>query len=97
MAPRYGLLPGVRIVFLDDEAVIFNPSSWETHLLNAASALVVESLQRQSLSVSDVEQLLAEALADAEKPFARQHAESVLSELSSLTLVAAVDPTHATG
>lgn len=83
----YAVVPGVRIVLFDDEAVVFNPFSWETHVLNAAATLVLEELSHRPCSPGDVAALLSEALDDSERPDAASHATRLLDELSSLRLI----------
>jgi len=43
---RFTSHPDVRVVRFGNEAVVFNPLSWETHLLNETAAHVVEALRR---------------------------------------------------
>lgn len=74
----------------DDEALVFNPSSWETHFLNEAAAFVVESLHERAQSV---EELVAVASRAAEAPLPEAFAEQVaelLQQLAALGLVRAV-------
>jgi len=63
--PRWQLTkhPDVRVVRFGAEAVVFNPLSWETHLLNETAAHVVESLRRGPRSV---EELASALVADLE-------------------------------
>jgi PqqD family protein of HPr-rel-A system len=85
--PPYELAPAVRVVLLDDEAVVFNPFSWETHVLNAAAALVLERIVAGPCHASEVEALLAEALDPSERAQAASHAERLLHDLGSLRLI----------
>jgi len=59
--------PDVRVVRFGTEAVVFNPLSWETHLLNETAAHVVESLRRGPRSVDELAAALVEDL-DPESP-----------------------------
>lgn len=72
---------------LDDEALVFNPARWETHLLNAAAALVLDALVA---GPGSVEEIVAAVAREVEIPagFAGQVAE-LLGQLESLGLVAA--------
>jgi len=87
LAPRYALSPGVRIQRLDDDAIVFNPFSWETHLLNPAAALVLEYAGSGDCTETGVVELLAEVLDDTERPHAGQHARQLLDELVNLRLL----------
>ncbi len=97
--PGEGLLEaaeGLRIVDLDDDAVVFNPFSWETHVLNPAASLVLEMVAVQPCGLRAVTELLAESLTDAERPRAAEHAQRLISELVGLRLlVRRGDPTDA--
>ena len=53
----------MRVVRFGAEAVVFNPLSWETHLLNDTAAHVVESLR---FGPQSVEALAAALVADLE-------------------------------
>lgn len=86
------LVAGVRVVTLDDEAVVFNPFSWETHLLNPAAALLLERLQASPCSEGELAALLAEALDEAERPLADEHARRLVADLASLRLVVGEKP-----
>jgi PqqD family protein of HPr-rel-A system len=78
----------------DDESVVFNPFSWETHVLNPAATLVLEALRRGPCRAADVSALLAEALDEAERAQAQEHAERLLREFGTLRLIA---PAHDAG
>lgn len=71
----------------DDEALVFNPSSWETHLLNEAAALVLDALVAGPRSVDEI---VAEVVNAGEvtvpEGFADQVSE-LLGQLASLGLV----------
>jgi PqqD family protein of HPr-rel-A system len=84
---RYALSPDVRIRRLDDDAIVFNPHSWETHLLNPAAALVLELSGSDDCTVASVADILAEVLDDAERPRAAEHARQLLNELVGLRLL----------
>jgi len=75
-----------------NEAVVFNPASWETHLVNLAAAEIIASLsERPKLG----EELVAELLALTEPPVdtdaLRRRILEHLGELESLGLVRAVE------
>lgn len=77
----------------DDEALVFNPASWETHLLNASAALVLDALVAGPRSVEEIVGAVAaqvDARGEAAVPagFAEQVSE-LLGQLASLGLVEA--------
>jgi len=76
-----------RIVVFDDEAMVFNPVSWETHLVNLTAAEVIAILRESPMSEPDlVAALLAAAeVADPSHPLAGQ-AVALLAELEHLGL-----------
>lgn len=81
--------PTGRYVLLDDEAVVFDPLSWEVHVLNPAASAIYEFLAEQPRAMSEVTALLAELLVDAEKDAAAVHAERTIDDLARLGLVSA--------
>ena len=87
---KYRLASGVRIVRLDDEAVVFNPFSWETHIFNASAALMLEALLREPCGHDDLARVVEDAVAEDERPLAMAHVQRVMAELESLRLVCAV-------
>jgi PqqD family protein of HPr-rel-A system len=79
--------PGVVIRTFDDDAVVFNPFSWETHLLNPAAALVLELVAAGVCTEHSVCDALLEVLEETERPRAAEHARNLLNELVSLRLL----------
>jgi len=75
------------MVALDDDAIVFNPFSWETHLLNSAAALVLEMAASAPCTEAAVSEVLAEVLDERERPQAADHAKRLLWELVSLRLL----------
>lgn len=84
---RYAIAPDVRLSMLDDEAIIFNPFSWETHLLNCAAALALDMAASGSCTEAGVGELLAEVLDEQERPRAAEHAQELLQQLLALRLL----------
>jgi|SRR5690606_1391371 len=58
---RWRIAPSdrVRIVRLDDAALVFNPLSWQTHYLNEAAHCIFDALCERPMSVDE---LLAETI-----------------------------------
>jgi PqqD family protein of HPr-rel-A system len=73
----------------DDEALVFNPESWETHFLNDSAAFVLESLLDRPHSIEEIVAEVSRASA-APMPdeFSNQVAE-LLRQLEALGLVSA--------
>lgn len=87
MSARFVAADGIRVLNFEDESIVFNPTSWDAHLLNAAAAAVLESLADGPRSVGDVEALLSEALSKEEQIDASEHARRLLHEFEQLGLV----------
>jgi len=85
--PRFTVAEGLRIRSFDDEAVVFDPLSWDAHLLNPAALAVLELLLESSGSEREVAAFLAEALEPGEQSDAAGHAQRVLAELRALGLI----------
>ena len=85
--PGFEAAPGLRVITLDDDAVVFNPFSWETHLLNPAAALVLDIAAAAPCTEAAVAEVLAEVLDEDERPLAAEHAHRLLWELAGLRLL----------
>lgn len=87
---RYALAPdGARHASLGRHLVVFNPVSWETHLLNAAAGEVLLALADRPQTVAEIGALLADLLAPEERSSAAAHAEATLQQLQALGLAVA--------
>jgi PqqD family protein of HPr-rel-A system len=86
-ARHYAIAAETRVCIFDDEAIVFNPFSWETHLLNPAAALVLESAASGPLTEAGVSELLGEVLDERQRPRAAEHARLLLQELIALRLL----------
>jgi len=80
-----------RIQWFDGEVVIFNPISWETHLLNLAAALIVEQLLAGPRGVDEIARSLVEEgiTLDPHAGSMEQQIASLLEQLERLGLVVA--------
>jgi PqqD family protein of HPr-rel-A system len=74
------------VLRFDDEALVFNPSSWETHLLNEAGALVLDALVAGPRSIDEIVAQIESEVAVPDD-FAGQ-VDTLLGQLESLGLVA---------
>ena len=87
---RYALAPGgARHASLGHHLVVFNSSSWETHVLNAAAAEVFLALVEGPRTAAEISALLADLLRPDERSSAPAHAETTLAQLQALGLVVA--------
>lgn len=84
---RFAAADGLRIRELDDEAVVFEPVSWDAHLLNPAAHAVLELLLAGPRSEAEVAAFLHDALQPAERASAAEHARRLLGDLQSLRLI----------
>ena len=83
----FELAAGVRFFRLDDDAIVFNPFSWETHLLNPAAALVLDLAAVEPCTEAGIQDVLEEVLTEDERPRAGEHAKRLLEELVSMRLL----------
>jgi PqqD family protein of HPr-rel-A system len=83
---RFVATEGIRILMFEDESVVFNPTSWDAHLLNAAAVAVLDELGQAPRSVAEVELLLRESLLETERADASSHAHRLLHEFEELGL-----------
>jgi PqqD family protein of HPr-rel-A system len=86
MADQYAAAPGVRMLEFGDEWIVFNPLSWDAHLLNAAAGVVLEQLGAQPQTEAEVADYLRELLMDAERAQALSSARRLIGELVQLGL-----------
>ena len=84
---RFAVATDVRVCVLDDEAIVFNPFSWETHLLNPAAALVLEIAASGPFTEASIRDVFAEVLGEQDRTRAAEHARSLLGELVKLRLL----------
>jgi len=89
---RFTVTDGLRILTFDDEAVVFDPLSWDAHLLNNAAAAVLELLKDEPRTEREVIEFLEDALQPREQPQAAEHARQLLVELKTLGLVHGDEP-----
>ena len=84
---RFIAIDHLRVLEFEDEAVVFNPLSWDAHLLNPAAIAVLELLLEAPRSESEIVAFLREALQPEEQPQASAYAQRLISELQTLGLV----------
>ncbi len=77
----------LRSAELEDGLAVFNPVSWDTHLLNSAAAVVLRCIEEAPRTESEVVLLLEELLDEESRPQAVNHARAVLADLQRLGLI----------
>lgn len=87
MKDQYVAVDGIRALDFGEEWIVFNPLSWDAHLLNASAAIVLELLGSAAQSEQEIEAYLRNVLVDTEQGAAAQHARRLLGELVQLGLV----------
>ncbi len=69
------------------DLILFNPLSWETHVLNEAASAVLELIEEAPRSIEEIAEFFFEALTDSEQARALEHAKKVISDLEALELI----------
>jgi PqqD family protein of HPr-rel-A system len=82
--------PGdTAVLRFDDEALVFNPATWETHLLNDSASIVLDALAAGPQTLAEiVGYVVAAGEVALPEGFADQVGE-LLGQLESLGLVTA--------
>lgn len=91
---RYIAATGLKAIDYDEESVVFNGATWETHVLNAAAAEVLSMSAEAPRSLDEIARALTEWLDADEADNAPEHAERIVGELRALGLVAPLGDTH---
>lgn len=89
---RFAAVDDLRLRLFDDEAVVFDPFSWDAHLLNPAAIAVLELLLETPRSEDDLADFLEKTLRPDERPLAPAHARRLVGELQALGLIRVVGP-----
>ncbi len=88
---RFACPQGLRVHDFGEECAIFDPISWDAHLLNPAAVAVIDLLAETPLGLYEVEAFLAQALRPQDRSSARDHATELMAELASLGLIHPLD------
>ena len=83
----FALTGPLSSVELDDGSAVFNPISWDTHLLNSSATAVLQFISDAPRTEGEVVVLLEELLEAGSRPEAAGHAAAVLGELQRLGLI----------
>jgi len=83
----------VKLYTFDDEVAAFNPVTWDTHLLDASAALVLEALSRGPADSMEIDRLLSGRPA-ASGSSAAPLTTALIDQLAAVGLIEAepVDP-----
>lgn len=90
MALRYAAVPGLRLRQLDDGLLVFQPLSWEVHILNPAAEELLEACVQQPRSIEDLTRLLAGIVEHTDSEEFASQCETLVEELVSLELLFAL-------
>lgn len=82
----YRAAPELTVIDFEEESVLFNERTWETHLLNTAAAEVL-ALCRTPCTLQHIAQTLAQWLTPEEAVHASSHAEQIVESLLGLRLI----------
>jgi PqqD family protein of HPr-rel-A system len=85
--------PAVEASALNDEMMLFHPSTGKFCLLNNTSTAIWSELDGKARSAAQVTAALAEKFDDVSEDEVRRDVESVLREMLSLEIVVVGDPT----
>lgn len=88
---RYAAAAGLRVHDFGEQCAVFDPLSWDAHLLNRAAIAVLDLFAEGPHSAHDVAAFLAEALRPEDRAHAADHARELIAELASLGLIRAVN------
>jgi PqqD family protein of HPr-rel-A system len=84
---RYIAAAGLRFHDFGDLCAVFDPLSWDVHLLNPAAVGVLELVSSGPRTIDELEAFLADALLPDERRQAHDHAIRLTADLVSLGLV----------
>ena len=85
------VVDGLRLRRFGDEAVAFNPLSWDAHLLNPAATATLDLLLESPCSEADVVAFLAEVLQPDQRFEAAAHGRRLIEDLTSLGLARPIE------
>ena len=85
---RFALAPAAsRLEPLGEHVLVFDESSWDTHVLNEAAGALLLAIAEAPRAMGELVALLHELLNDAERDHAESHARSTVGRLQSLGLI----------
>ena len=84
---RFRATPALRVRNVEDGALVFDPLSWDVHLLNPAAALVLRAVMSECRSAAQIADILQGAQADADSATVHRWTDTAVDELESLGLI----------
>lgn len=82
---------GTALHFFDDGCVVFNPTRWETHLVDLLVGTLLEELQQGARTEQVLTQVAVDA-SDLNESEAAQFTREALSQLTALELITETPP-----
>ena len=67
--------------------VVFQPSSWNVHVLNPAATAILSLLMESPHSAEEIADFLSDVLEPEQQPMAAEHSRRILDDLRSLGVV----------
>jgi PqqD family protein of HPr-rel-A system len=78
----------MRVLEFDGDVVVFNPTSWQTHILNDSAGLVLKALRNAPQSRDQLVALLDSATSgEADRQLVRDAVDNLLVEFASAGLI----------
>lgn len=87
MASAYAATSGLRLREFGDGVLVFQPVSWEVHILNPAAAAVLQACQDGPRSAESVAELLGQLIDESDVKALRLQSADLLVELEQLGLL----------
>lgn len=86
---KWRILPkkGLLWEYFENDYILYNPFSGETHLLNEIAAEALNLLQNEPLSLESLTQRLCTVLSVKNDPASRLQVQSLLKEFEELGLI----------
>ncbi len=90
LASRLQLTSGVELKRFDSDLIVFDPLSWQTHLVNAAGAVLVEELSAGAASVEHLQAVFRAHYPDQDQTSSDRSVLDLVDNLVDLGLVEAL-------
>ena len=76
-----------RLETVGRHLIVFDESSWDTHVLNEAAGALLLAIAEAPRSVDEITSMLTEWLTESERANAGTHAQATVEQLRSLGLI----------
>ena len=84
---RFSATEGLLLRHFEDEVVVFQPLSWDVHVLNPAATAILSLLMESPHSEEEIADFLSDALEPEQRRLAAEHSRRILGDLCSLGVV----------